>query len=476
MEQGRNRKLFKDIIIYGVGNLGSKLITFLIFPVYTFFIAPDDLGYYDTVLATVFLLMPFVDLQLREGVFRFLIDEKDENNRRTIINKSYRMMITTTVITSMLFVLITFFVDLRCGFHILGLLLTLAFYEVQIQIVRGLGHTKLFVACGILSSLFICLFGILFVVVLKWGIEGIFLSNILARLSALYFIELKQPVMRKYFSFKITDKALAGELSRYCYPLIMVISFLWIIGNSYRYFISYHLGLYANGIIAVAFKFAAIIEILSVILYQAWQETTVLQFNAKDRDKYYSSVLNTFVLILTSLVITSSFILKTLYPKLIDAEYESSIIYLYALFVAEIGYALQMFMSAILHAQKNTRQMFYITLVSSAASLVFYYFFTRYLGLTGVAIAFGLSFSFMFVCYLISVQKTMTIKLSARTFILSALLLAGGGFIFYHTENVWWRILYWTASILAIYRILPRSIVRETKNRIAGKFSNLIGK
>jgi O-antigen/teichoic acid export membrane protein len=83
--ESRNKKLIKDVFIYGVGNLGAKLITFIIFPLYTFFIEPDNLGYFDNALATIFFLMPFVNLQLREGVFRFLIDEKNESNRKAII-------------------------------------------------------------------------------------------------------------------------------------------------------------------------------------------------------------------------------------------------------------------------------------------------------------------------------------------------------------------------------------------------------
>jgi O-antigen/teichoic acid export membrane protein len=471
MEQGRNKKLFKDVLIYGVGNLGTKLITFILFFAYTFFIAPDNLGYYDIVLAIVFFLTPFVSLQLQVGIFRFLLGEKDENNRKTIISKSYRMMIMTTIITSILFAIIMFFVDIRYGFYIFGLLLAHSFYEVQIQIVRGLGHTKLFAACGILSALLICLFSILFIIVLKWDIGGIFLSNILARLLIIYFIERKLSVIRNYFSPKITNKALAGELLRYCYPLIMTVSFIWITGNSFRYFITYYLGLYAAGIFAAVFKFAVMVEVLSMILYQAWQETTVFQFNAKDRDKYYSSALNLYILVLTSLVITLSFILQPFYPRLVDAEYGSSAIYLYALFVAEIGYALFTFIVAILYAQKNTLLILYITFVSSLVSLVLYYFSIKYMGLMGAAIAFGASFFFMFVCCLIYIRKSIKITLSPLTVILSAVLLFGGGFIFYATENVWWKIIYWLVSTTAIYLILPKSIVRKMTNSIAGIFS-----
>lgn len=474
-QQGRNKKFIKDIFIYGVGNLGAKLITFLLVPLYTFYTkSPDNYGYYEIALASIFFIMPFINLQLRDGVFRFLIDNKDEAIRSAVVNQSYRMMFVMMTIASLLFLAIASFVEIRCGYYILALLLTMSFYEVQIQIVRGLGHTKLFVGCGLLSVFLIAAFSVVFVVFLKLDIEGIFLANILARLLVIVFIEIKLSIIRTYFSLHSTANAQIGKaLLKYCCPLILVVSLMWFIGNSYRYFITHNLGLYAYGVFAVAFKFAAIIEILATVVFQAWQETAVLQLKAKDRGAYYSSVLSAYLLILAGLVITLSFALKTFYPKLVDSEYGSSVIYLYVLCVAEIGYALQAFISAIFHAEKKTMKMFHIALASAVVSLILYFFFIRWFGLMGISIAFGLSFFFMFVCYLISIQKSVRIRFSAQSMITSILILIGGGWIFYNTEHSLWRVLYWIGCIAIIYPALPRTIVSEMKNRVAGKFSRL---
>lgn len=472
MEANRNKKFIKDILIYGVGNLGARLITFLIFPLSTFFILPDSLGYYNTALMTIFLIMPFVNLQLRDGVFRFLIDNKDENNRKAVINQSYRLIIRMMIIATLLFFLISAFVEIRCGYYILGLLLTMSFYEVQIQVVRGLGHTKLFVLCGILCAFLIALLSIVFVIVLKWNIEGLFIANILARAFILLFIEMKLSVVRNYFSPRSGDARISAMLLKYCSPLIMVVSFLWIIGNSYIYFINYYFGLYETGLFSAVFKFATIMELLSIVVFQAWQETSVLQLESKDRDKYYSSVLNSYLLLLTGLVITLSFVLKSLYGKLVDVQYESSIIYLYVLCVAQIGYALQAFISAIFHAKKNTVQMFYIALISSIVSLLLYYFLIKQAGLMGIAIAYGCSFFFMFACYLFAARKTVKIGFSVQTIVASVLILTGGGMIFYLTEQILWRAVYWVVCMVAIYFTLPKMILAGAKNFIVNKYSN----
>ena len=53
----------KDIGIYAIGNIGSKVITFLMVPLYTYFVHDtSDFGYYDVCLTVCFLLMPFLTL------------------------------------------------------------------------------------------------------------------------------------------------------------------------------------------------------------------------------------------------------------------------------------------------------------------------------------------------------------------------------------------------------------------------------
>ena len=473
MEQGRNKKLFKDILIYGAGSLGAKLITFILFPVYTFYIAPADLGYFDISLSFIFFIIPFINIELRSGVFRFLIDNHDENKRKAVISSSYNVIATMTIIASLLFAGISIITDIRCGTYILGLLIIMSFYEVQIQIVRGLGHTKLYVGCGILSSILILLFSIIFVIILRWDIEGIFLANILARLLVIGFIEIRLSVVVKYFSLKIKDKETGKALLKYCLPLILTVSFLWTISNSHRIFINHYMGLDEVGLFAAALKFAVIIEILSYIIFQAWQETSVLQLEAKDRDKYYSTVLSSYLLVLTGLVITLSFFLKTFYPIFVEAQYAGSAIYLYLLCVAGIGDALMAFMTALFQAKKNTMKMLQITILTSITSIALHFLLIKYSGLMGAAIAYALSYLLMFVYYFIAARKNFKIIFSVQSLIISAVLIIGGGLIFHMTDNVFWKISYWTICMAVIYLTLPKSMVLKTINWITDKLSIL---
>ena len=75
---GRGKQFLNSVGIYAVGNIGSKLITFLMIPLYTVFVETSEFGYYDLCFTAVLLLTSFASLQLRDGAFRFLIDSKTD--------------------------------------------------------------------------------------------------------------------------------------------------------------------------------------------------------------------------------------------------------------------------------------------------------------------------------------------------------------------------------------------------------------
>ena len=51
---GRGKQFLKSVGIYAVGNIGSKLITFLMIPLYTFFVETSEFGYYDLCLTAAY--------------------------------------------------------------------------------------------------------------------------------------------------------------------------------------------------------------------------------------------------------------------------------------------------------------------------------------------------------------------------------------------------------------------------------------
>jgi len=80
------KKLFNNVIIFALGNLGSKIISFILVPLYTHYLTQGEYGTADLVLTTTSMLIPVVSAAMYEAVIRFAIDRKD--SRSEILSNS----------------------------------------------------------------------------------------------------------------------------------------------------------------------------------------------------------------------------------------------------------------------------------------------------------------------------------------------------------------------------------------------------
>ena len=81
MGNSRNSYLIKNTIIFTLGNLGSKLISFFLIPLYTNALTTAEYGVVDLVATVGTVAVPLLTLNIWESVMRFALD-KDANTRK----------------------------------------------------------------------------------------------------------------------------------------------------------------------------------------------------------------------------------------------------------------------------------------------------------------------------------------------------------------------------------------------------------
>lgn len=467
----RGKKFINDIFIYAVGNLGSKLITFLLVPLYTYYISPDDFGYYDIVLTLTFLAMGFITFQLRDGTFRFLLDNEDEYTRKSVVSFSYKLLTQSSLVVLVMGIVFSFFYEIRDWGWIIAFVITLSLYEVEIQIVRGLGQNKQFVFAGILTAFQIGLYSLIFVVWLRMGIGGIFCSNILARLVTMLVVEFQTRVFKRYFILGFRDRKLNRALLKYSLPLLPNAICWWLLGSSSRLFIEHFLGLEANGIFAVGMKFSTILETFSVIVYQAWQETAIKQYEASDRSAFFSRIFNTYCVILSVLALVFVFVLKLNYSWLVDARYLESLQYLYPMFVSVVCFALAAFYDLGYQCSKQTVRNLPGVIITTVLNLIMNYLFIRILGIWGIVLSSILSYLFMLGFRMVDSWKFFPVRVSMEI-IYPILFLGGGAVVFYKVDSAIGQIGYVLAVIILSYFIQPKTVKQE----IWGKLKRVVSR
>ncbi len=447
----RSSKFLKDLGIYAIGNLGSKIITFAMVPLYTFFVKEtSDFGYYDLCLTVIFLILPFSTLQLRDGAFRFLLETKDGELRTKIITFIYRTLTSSVVVSFIATIMLALFTQIGYLWYCLLLLLAMSFYEVITQVARGLGNNKDFVAAGIISSLGIGVFSIILVAFMGLGIKGIFIANILARIVALIYLELRLHIIANYFKFDIKIGQVGRDILKYTLPLLPGSLCWWLTGSSDRWFINHFLGLDVNGIYAVAFRFNGIILTLATIFYQAWQETAILQYNSPDRDKFFSKMFNSYVSLLAILLIAYTFTLKMFYPIIVDANYQESVNYLYLMGISAVIFALAAFFDMGYQCAKDTPRTLPAILLAAVVNIVCNFFLVKHVGVYGAIATSIITYLVLFFYRLHDMKRYFKLSLHPSAAISATIIIISS--LPYQYLNAWWALLaYMTVACLVVF-------------------------
>ena len=100
MSQSRETRLLKNTIIYTISNFGSKILTFLIVPLYTFYLTTSEFGIYDTILSIINLLAPLCVLAIHEGLLRWLL--KSNEKHEEIIGSGLLLLLLFVFITDLI--------------------------------------------------------------------------------------------------------------------------------------------------------------------------------------------------------------------------------------------------------------------------------------------------------------------------------------------------------------------------------------
>ena len=98
MDKDYKTKLINSTIIYSIGNFSSKLLIFLLLPLYTLYLSKEEFGVYDILLTTIYLLIPILSFQISQSLYRWIIYSDNKKYNSIILSTSFYFLLTTCVI------------------------------------------------------------------------------------------------------------------------------------------------------------------------------------------------------------------------------------------------------------------------------------------------------------------------------------------------------------------------------------------
>lgn len=288
----RNTVLLKNTLIILFGKVCTQLISYLLLPVYTTVLSAEEYGTVDLLITYVTLIAPITTLQMEAAVFRFLIDvrQNSEGIYRIITNSMICVGSTIGVVVIGYTAIVTLW-GVQYALPFAMCVVANALISIFLQISRGLGDNITYAVGSAISGIFTIIFNILFIVVFSFGVVGMLNATALAQVLGTLYIAIRLKIIRfinpRYFDFSILK-----EMLRYSLPLIPNSLSWWIISVSDRTLVTAFLGVQANGLLAVATKFATIVVNVFTIFNLSWTESVSVHIYDKDGDRYISQISN----------------------------------------------------------------------------------------------------------------------------------------------------------------------------------------
>ncbi len=464
IQQNRTNRFFKAIGLYAIGNLGSRLITFLMVPLYTYFVSPEDMGFYDVSLTLIIACIPIITLQMRDGAYRFLINESEESNRKRIISFVVKELLISTVVVLLLWGVLSFLYTVRYINEICLLLLVMFYSEVLLQVARAVGGTACYAISGIISSFGIGGLSVALVVWLGLGLQGIFWANILARFIVLCYVEYKVKLFRKYLSFSINIGPIKNEIIKYVVPLLPTALGWCLLDCSGRLFVQKYLGLEMSGLFAVAFRFASIIYTFAIIFIQAWQEMALTHYESEDRDSFFSEMYNSYIYYLSVVVVGVCFMLKFNYSWLVDDGYNESLNLLFPMSIATAICTMSQFLDLGYQCSKETKRSIPSLVLALVVNVGVSFALINVLGVWAVVLASLLGFGALYVYRMVDVRRYFILKMNIRS-VASILLVVTSLIPFYMLDDKW-NLAYFCVVMMIFVMLLPKSLKSKIKKKI----------
>ena len=384
----RSKYLFKNIGILTVSNFASKILVFLLVPLYTSVLSTEEYGTYDIVVSTIQLLFPILTLNISDAVMRYSMDKTKNIDEVAAIG--LRILLEGTIPVVIFF----------CGcwhwkwikpirgfeLYILLYFVFCFFYQFLIQLAKGLEKVVDMGIAGIISTIFLVGGNLLLLLVIPLGLKGFYIANILSQATPAIYLSIRTNIFH-YPVFKKCDKALRREMLVYCLPLIVTVVGWWVNSAADKYTVTFMCGASANGLLSVSYKIPSIISVIQSIFVQAWQISAIKEYGNNDTSEFYGKafiLLNVLMAAFCSLLIIFT---RPIGHVMYSKEFYQAWEYVPFLLISSVFNSAAGFLGPILSAKKDSRAMALSALFGSGTNVVLNIVFTYFIGVQGACIA-----------------------------------------------------------------------------------------
>lgn len=311
---GKYRNLAVNTALFALNSVATKLISFFLVPLYTAYLSAGEYGVTDMSLTVISLLTPLVTLDVAEAVVRFMVGDREREDRYATV--ALGVTAASVAMVSALTPLLDLAAfgglgDYKAWF--IAAYATSALMNMCGQVARGMNKVKIIPVCAGVSSVVTFIFAIILISWARMGVVGYFASVTAgpAAAIAMYLTVggLGSSVLNGARCLLASAReevwALCRPMLHYALPLIPNSLFWWLGSGINRLFITGMLGISASGMFAAASKVPNLLNTVYSIFQQAWQLSAFQESGEQGLSRFFSRV---FALIQAGMTLLCAFL------------------------------------------------------------------------------------------------------------------------------------------------------------------------
>lgn len=374
------------------GNICIKAVSFLLLPIYTKYLTPNEIGIYDTINSLSSILIPLLIMGLDSAFSAFYFDENDDVRDKRVFNTILTFMLIVSIVPLAIGILLskpisfslfktseysnlTLYMFLSCSVHLIYVP-----YMLELRLKNKLILFSLF---NFFSVLINVLLNVIFLVSFKYGIRSLFISHFIMEISILIF---NLFFNKTKYTFNYFDISFLSSLLKFSIPFIPTALLSWILVFSDRYILLFYHGELAVGLYGIASRIQSALSIFISSVSTAYTTFAYQNVNDENGKKQFANVFKLFCIMLLVISFTVSLFSINLVKTFCESSFYESYIPIRDLCYSQIFSGMNTIISYGITFTKKSIYIFVALLISSITNLVLNIIFIPQFGISAAAL------------------------------------------------------------------------------------------
>ncbi|MEO8230678.1 MAG: oligosaccharide flippase family protein [Ignavibacteriota bacterium] len=445
----------KSLVVYSIGVIALRLVTFILIPIYTHNLSVSDFGLLMILLGTADVFISIVDFGTLRSIVRFSNEYKQDNKRGLILGSSliistisgFSVLILAVIFLPLIF---KFFFDVPDVAKYAILVVVISIFSTTtsniLSYFRALNNVRSFTVYSILMAIGFALATIFFVVVLKWGITGVLLAQICiyGLFTLILLIKLYHEKALAY------SKETINMILKFGFPLIFARLSEGSIGTIISYMLSFFASLKEVGIYSLASKMTQVITVLVITPFQMSYEPYIYtQLDQSDLDKKISSIVTYFIIGYVTVTLLLLIVYRDLIKLMAPKEYYSAFYLSFFLVPLYLFKGIQLVAQSLLFIKNFTKSTGWVMTSSAMITIIIGYLTIKPYGIWAAVFANNLFWFIILIVLLKLGLKTFPIRFEMKRILTLGLIYLIFNFAVYFLSDTS-TIIYYSLIILLI--------------------------